>query len=387
MEEQRVILTAESVTEGHPDKLCDLTADRILDACLEKDADARVACEVLGTAGKVFVAGEITVKEMPDIPAIVSQVMKECSDMEEYEIEIALHEQSKEIRQAVVQEQGLGAGDQGVMIGYATNETEEMLPLPCVLAHRITSELTQTRLENRIKGLGPDGKAQVSVEYIDGEPQRIAAVIVSCQHGVEKDVEELRREIRDVVLPVALSIYPTDDKTEILVNPGGRFTQGGFMADTGLTGRKPMVDAYGPLAPHGGGAWSGKDATKVDRSGAYMARYVAKQVVAAGLADQCVVTLAYAIGKTEPVSVEINTLDTGEYADDMLTQAVRNLFDFRPEQIIRHLQLTEPLFALTTNYGHFGKEYLPWERLDMAMRLRYEVEKLDGKTRDGKKRV
>ena len=371
MEEQRVILTAESVTEGHPDKLCDLIADRVLDACLEKDADARVACEVLGTAGKVLVAGEITVKEMPDIPAIVSQVMKECSDMEEYEIEIALHEQSKEIHQAVDQEQGLGAGDQGIMIGYATNETEEMLPLPCVLAHRITSELTQARLENRIKGLGPDGKAQVSVEYTDGEPRRIAAVIVSCQHAKNKDIGELRKEIRTIVLPVALSVYPMDEATELLINPSGQFTQGGFMADTGLTGRKLMVDAYGPLVPHGGGAWSGKDGTKVDRSGAY----------------QCAVTLAYAIGNAEPVSIEVNTLDTGEYADDMLTQAVRNLFDFRPEQIIRHLQLTEPLFALTTNYGHFGKEYLPWERLDMALRLRYEVEKLDGKTRHGEKRV
>ncbi len=387
MEEQRVILTAESVTDGHPDKLCDLTADRILDACLEKDADARVACEVLGTAGKVFVAGEITVKEMPDIPAIVSQVMKECSDMEEYEIEIALHEQSKEIRQAIDKEQGLGAGDQGVMVGYATNETEEMLPLPCVLAHRITSELTQARLENRIRGLGPDGKAQVSVEYADGETRRIAAVIVSCQHAKDKDIGELRKEIQSVVLPVALSVYPMDEATELLINPSGQFTKGGFMADTGLTGRKLMVDAYGPLVPHGGGAWSGKDATKVDRSGAYMARYVAKQVVAAGLADQCVVTLAYAIGNAEPVSIEVNTLDTGEYADDLLTQAVRNLFDFRPEQIIRHLQLKEPLFALTTNYGHFGKEYLPWERLDMALQLRCEVEKLDGKTRGGKKRV
>lgn len=381
MEEQRVILTAESVTEGHPDKLCDLIADRVLDACLEKDADARVACEVVGTAGKVFLAGEITVKEMPDIPAVISQTIKECSDMEEYEIEIAIHEQSKEIHQAVDQEQGLGAGDQGVMIGYATNETEEMLPLPCVLAHRITRELTLARMEERISGIGPDGKAQVSVEYLDGEPQRIAAIVVSCQHAAGKNVEELRHEIATIVLPVALSLYPADDSTEIHINPSGQFTQGGFMADTGLTGRKLMVDAYGPLVPHGGGSWSGKDGTKVDRSGAYMARYVAKQVVVSGLADQCVVTLAYAIGKPEPVSIEVNTLDTGEYADDLLTQAVRNLFDFRPEQIIWHLQLKEPLFALTTNYGHFGKEYLPWEQIDMAMRFRYEVEKLDNENK------
>ena len=366
----RYIQTAESVTEGHPDKLCDTIADTVLDACLEQDSSARVACEVMATAGKVIVAGEITAKELPDIPAIAARTIHETGYDLDYEIEVITHDQSPDIAGAV-DGGGLlsiqrGAGDQGIMYGYACSETEELLPLPVVLAHRLTRLLSNARKTGAIRGLGPDGKAQVSVEYVFGLPSRISSVVVSCQHEPEKDMDKLRREIMALVIVPALREVPPDEGTEILINPSGRFVQGGFEADTGLTGRKLMVDTYGGLIPHGGGALSGKDGTKVDRSGAYMARYIAKNIVSAGLAEECTVSLAYAIGRAEPVAVDIDTHQTGEYPETVLERAVRTVFDLTPGGMIRTLGLDRPVFARFCNYGHFTHQEAPWEQTDKA---------------------
>ena len=271
----KYILTAESVTEGHPDKLCDTIADSVLDACLMHDPAARVACEVMATAGKIIVAGEITVRELPDIPAIVCRTVRETGYACDYEVEVLTHDQSGDIAGAVAQGTQMGAGDQGIMYGYACSETPQLLPLPVILAHQLTLLLTNARKTGTVQGLGPDGKAQVSVEYDGGVPKRIAAVVVSCQHDADKDLAELHSEVtRNVIVPALRSLYP-DHRTEVFINPSGRFVLGGFEADTGLTGRKLMADTYGGLAPHGGGALSGKDGSKVDRSGAYMARYIA----------------------------------------------------------------------------------------------------------------
>ncbi len=363
------ILTAESVTEGHPDKLCDTIADAVLDACLKNDPNARVACEAMATAGKIIVAGEITARELPDIPAIVCQTVREVGYHSDYEVEVITHDQSGDIAGAVSQDTQMGAGDQGIMYGFACSETLQLLPLPVVLAHRLTSLLTNARRTGTIRGLGPDGKAQVSVEYQNGSSSRIAAVVVSCQHDEGKDLEELRREvIRHVIVPALRDLYP-DPRTEVFINPSGRFVLGGFEADTGLTGRKLMVDTYGGLAPHGGGALSGKDATKVDRSGAYMARYIAKNIVAAGLAEKCTVSLAYAIGRAEPVAVGIDTHQTGEYPEAVLEQAVRAVFDLTPSGMIRALGLNQPIFARFCNYGHFTHQDAPWEQTDKAAAL------------------
>jgi len=388
----KCILTAESVTEGHPDKLCDTIADAVLDACLENDPTARVACEVMATAGKIIVAGEITARELPDIPAIVCKTVREAGyGGSDYEVEVITHDQSGDIAAAVGRCLGnpckgpdlhpngisahpkgselLAAGDQGIMYGYACSETDGLLPLPVVLAHRLTRLLANARETGTIPGLQPDGKAQVSVEYAFGIPQRIAAVVVSCQHDAGKDMDELRQEIRQHVIQPALRELPADADTQILINPSGRFVEGGFEADTGLTGRKLMVDTYGGLAPHGGGALSGKDATKVDRSGAYMARYIAKNIVAAGLAEKCTVSLAYAIGRAEPVAVDIDTHLTGDYADEVLEQAVRSVFDLTPSGIIQTLGLDKPIFASACNYGHFTHQDAPWEQTDKAVTL------------------
>ena len=363
----KYILTAESVTEGHPDKLCDTIADSVLDACLQNDPAARVACEVMATAGKIIVAGEITARELPDIPAIVCRTVREAGyGGSDYEVEAVTHNQSGDIAGAVFQTTQMGAGDQGIMYGYACNETAELLPLPVVLAHRLTLLLTNARKTGTIQGLGPDGKAQVSVEYQGGAPKRIAAVVVSCQHDVDKDIEELRREIiRHVIVPALLDLYP-DPKTKVFINPSGRFVLGGFEADTGLTGRKLMADTYGGLAPHGGGALSGKDGTKVDRSGAYMARYIAKNIVAAGLAERCTVSLAYAIGRAEPVAVDIDAHQTGKYPEAVLEQAVRAVFNLTPAGMISALGLDRPIFAQFCNYGHFTHQDAPWEQTDRA---------------------
>lgn len=366
----RRILTAESVTEGHPDKVCDAIADQVLDACLAEDPGARVACEVLATAGKITVAGEITAKTMPDISAIVARTVREIGyPSSDYEIEVITHDQSLDIAAAVGGGRQTGAGDQGVVYGYACLETDELLPLPVVLAHRLTRMLANARRLGTIRGLGPDGKAQVSVEYLFGLPSRIVSVVVSCQHDEDKDLEELRREVLERVITPALEELPPDRETEILINPGGRFVLGGFEADTGLTGRKVMADTYGGLAPHGGGALSGKDGTKVDRSGAYIARYIAKNLVAAGSAERCTVSLAYAIGKADPVAVDVDSHGTGEYPDAVLEQAVRGVFDLTPTGMIRTLGLDKPIFAQFCNYGHFTHPDAPWEQTDKAQAL------------------
>lgn len=361
----KTILTAESVTAGHPDKLCDTIADTVLDRCLEHDPNARVACEVMATAGKVIVAGEITAQVIPDIPAAVRDTLR-CAgyDCEPLDVEVLIHPQSPDIARAVADSEQAGAGDQGIMYGYACSETEALLPLPVVLAHRLATLLTLARTTDRIDGLQPDGKAQVSVEYEFGAPRRISAVVLSCQHTEEKDLAALREELLEFVITPALRSFPADTGTEIYINPSGRFVLGGFEADTGLTGRKLMVDTYGGLAPHGGGALSGKDGTKVDRSGTYMARYIAKNIVAAGLAERCTVTLAYAIGKSEPVAVDVDTHHTGTYQDKVLEQAVRRLFDLTPSGMIRALRLDQPVFAGACNYGHFTRANLPWELTD-----------------------
>lgn len=366
----RRILTAESVTEGHPDKVCDAIADQVLDACLAEDPGARVACEVLATAGKITVAGEITAKTMPDISAIVARTVREIGyPSSDYEIEVITHDQSPDIARAVDGTRQTGAGDQGVVYGYACLETDALLPLPVVLAHRLTRMLANARRLGTIRGLRPDGKAQVSVEYLFGLPSRIVSVVVSCQHDGDKDLEELRREVLERVITPALEELPPDRETEILINPGGRFVLGGFEADTGLTGRKVMADTYGGLVPHGGGALSGKDGTKVDRSGAYMARYIAKNIVAAGLAERCTVSLAYAIGKADPVAVDVDAHGTGEYPDQVLEQSVRGVFDLTPNGMIRTLGLDKPIFAQFCNYGHFTHPDAPWEQTDKAQAL------------------
>lgn len=381
--------TAESVTEGHPDKLCDIIADSVLDECLAHDALSRVACEVLATKGQVIVAGEITSLYEPDIPSIVQSVFRKAGyDPTSFSIQCLLHRQSSDIaagvgcslerRRNLSKDQPalqLGAGDQGVMVGYACSETPQMMPLPVVLAHRLTSALSAARKTGMIRGLRPDGKAQVTVEYgKDGKPLRLDAVVLSAQHSPEKPKDELSWELTDKVLAPALQALPPDKDTKILLNPSGRFVLGGPEADTGLTGRKLMVDSYGVFAPHGGGAFSGKDPTKVDRSGAYMARYIAKNLVAAGLCEKCQVTLAYAIGKAEPVMVEVDTFGTGTVcADDCLAEAVRFVFGLTPAEIISHLDLLTPRYTQTAAYGHFGKPEFPWERTDQAKILRAAV--------------
>lgn len=361
------ILTAESVTEGHPDKLCDTIADAVVDACLTQDAAARVACEVMATAGKIIAAGEITAAKIPDIPAIICRTVREAGyGGSDYEVEVITHEQSPDIAEAVCGGTETGAGDQGILYGFACDETKELLPLPVVLAHRLTRLLTDTRRQGIIPGLRPDGKAQVSVEYRSGVPYRVAAVVVSCQHEEELPLPELRRDILCHVIRPAMQELPLDEHTEVLVNPSGRFVQGGFEADTGLTGRKLMVDTYGGLAPHGGGALSGKDGTKVDRSGAYMARYIAKNIVAAGLAEKCEIQLSYAIGVAHPTSIMVDTFGTGKLHDDKLVEIIRENFDLRPAGIIKMLDLRRPIYKQTASYGHFGRTDvdLPWEKLD-----------------------
>ena len=367
------ILTAESVTEGHPDKLCDTIADAVVDACLTQDTAARVACEVMATAGKIIAAGEITAAKIPDIPAIICRTVREAGyGGSDYEVEVITHEQSPDIAEAVCGGTETGAGDQGILYGFACDETKELLPLPVVLAHRLARLLTDTRRQGIIPGLRPDGKAQVSVEYCSGVPYRVAAVVVSCQHEEELPLPELRRDILRHVIRPAMQELPLDEHTEVLVNPSGRFVQGGFEADTGLTGRKLMVDTYGGLVPHGGGALSGKDGTKVDRSGAYMARYIAKNIVAAGLAEKCEIQLSYAIGVAHPTSIMVDTFGTGKLHDDKLVEIIRENFDLRPAGIIKMLDLRRPIYKQTAAYGHFGRNDLdlPWEKLDKVEDLK-----------------
>ena len=359
------ILTAESVTEGHPDKLCDTIADAVLNACLLGDPDSRVACEVLATAGKITVAGEITTKVMPDIPHIVCKTVRQIGYSGNYEVEVDVHDQSPDIADAVNGENEITAGDQGIVYGYACRETPQLLPLPVVLAHRITMGLTEVRRNHLLEWLRPDGKAQVSVEYEDDKPMRVATVVVSTQHKPEVSQKELREAVYQLILVPALGEY-LDQNTGVLINPSGSFVLGGFEADTGLTGRKLMVDTYGGIVSHGGGALSGKDCTKVDRSGAYMARYLAKNIVAAGLAEKCTVSMAYAIGKAEPLYVQADTHGTGVYPDAVLEEAVKLIFDLTPTGMANALQLMEPMYRKYCNYGHFTHQSAPWEQPDCA---------------------
>ena len=375
----KYLFTSESVCAGHPDKVCDQISDSILDACLAQDPDSRVAIESLTKTGMVLVAGELTTKAYVNIPSVVRQTLKEIGYTQsrygiEYEtcaVLVHIEEQSPDIAQGVDAARGheQGAGDQGMMFGYATNETENYMPLPIAMAHKLTARLAQVRRNRTIPYLGPDGKAQVTVEYEGGKPRRITAVVVSNQHDdgigharIEKDI------IRHVVKPVCGKWLTAE--TKYYINPTGKFVVGGPYADAGLTGRKIIVDTYGGMGRHGGGAFSGKDPSKVDRSGAYVARYIAKNVVAAGLAKKCEVQLAYAIGVAEPVSVNVNTFGTGAVDEEKITAWIRKVFPLKPGDILRELKLKRPIYRATASNGHFGRSEFPWEKLDKVKELK-----------------
>lgn len=387
------LFTSESVTEGHPDKVCDLISDSILDELLKQDPSSRVACESMVKDNHVWVMGEITTSAKVDYEAVVRDVIRrigytpDCGfDPDGCEVTIALESQSADIALGVDksfetkkgEEQQLGAGDQGMMFGYACNETEELMPLSISLAHKLSRALTDVRRSGELSYLRPDGKSQVTVEYEDGVPKRIDAVVVSSQHTADVDIETLRRDIKEKVILKTLPADMLDENTKYFINPTGRFVVGGPVGDSGLTGRKIIVDTYGGCARHGGGAFSGKDSTKVDRSGAYMSRYVAKNIVAAGLADRCEVQLAYAIGVASPVSVFVETFGTEKKPVDAIVAAVNKVFDLRPSGIIKKLDLRKPGFARLAAYGHMGREDLgvTWEKTDCAEELKKAVEEL-----------
>jgi S-adenosylmethionine synthetase len=378
---KRWLFTSESVTEGHPDKVCDQISDAVLDDFLRQDPDSRVAVESMTTTGIVFVAGEVTSNGRVDVQKLVRDTVREIGyDRPEYGFDCdscsvlaALHEQSPDISMGVTangsKEQG--AGDQGLMFGYATNETPELMPLPITMAHQLSMKLAQVRKKKELSWVRPDGKSQVSVVYEDGVPKRIDTVVISTQHSPEIGMSQLREEIiSKVIKPVCGSWI--DGKTKFLVNPTGRFVIGGPPGDTGLTGRKIIADTYGGMGRHGGGAFSGKDPSKVDRSACYMARYVAKNIVAAGLADKCEVQLAYAIGVAEPVSIMVDTFGTGKTSEEEIEAKVRKVFDMRPAGIIKTLDLKRPIYRKTAAYGHFGRNdpSFTWEKTDKASLLR-----------------
>ena len=389
MTSDRTLFTSESVTEGHPDKLCDQISDGMLDECLRQDPNARVACETATTTGTILVCGEITTTAWVDVPALVRSIVKDIGyinadygfDYQSCGVLTAIKEQSREIAQGVnkslearagTDPQELGAGDQGMMFGFAVRETDELMPLPITLAHAVARELAAARKSKRLPWLRPDGKSQVTVEYSRGVPQRVHTVVVAAQHDPGISHDQIEAEIRDVVVKAAIPARWLDAKTKYLVNGTGAFTIGGPMGDAGLTGRKIIVDTYGGYARHGGGAFSGKDPTKVDRSAAYAARYVAKNVVAAGLAERCQIQVAYAIGVAHPLSVLVDTFGTEAIPVPRIEELVGEHFDLRPAAILRDLDLRRPIYAKTAAYGHFGREDgdFTWERTDRAEALR-----------------
>ncbi|MCM1213626.1 MAG: methionine adenosyltransferase [Lachnospiraceae bacterium] len=383
---EKHLFTSESVTEGHPDKVCDAVSDAILDACVAQDPMSRVACETACCTGFVLVTGEITTKANLDIPTLVRETVNEIGyddaktgfDGNTCAVMVALDKQSPDIAMGVdkaleardmsdEQIEAIGAGDQGMMFGYATNETPEMMPYPISLAHKLTRQLTKVRKDGTLKYLRPDGKSQVSVEYDDnGKPIRLEAVVLSTQHDEDVTQEQIHADIRKYVFDEVLPKELIDENTKFFINPTGRFVIGGPHGDAGLTGRKIIVDTYGGYARHGGGAFSGKDCTKVDRSAAYAARYVAKNLVAAGLAERCEIQLSYAIGVAQPTSVMVDTFGTGRLSNEKLVEIIRENFDLRPAGIIKMLDLRRPIYKQTAAYGHFGRDdiSLPWEALD-----------------------
>jgi S-adenosylmethionine synthetase len=384
---EKFIFTSESVSEGHPDKVADQISDAILDAILAQDPKARVACETLVTTGMAVIAGEITTTAYADMPSIVRETIKEIGytdsamgfDYETCAVLVSIDKQSPDIAQGVSEGEGLhkeqGAGDQGLMFGYACNETPELMPMPIQLAHQLVARLAEVRKSGQLDFLRPDSKSQVSVEYVDGKPSRIDTVVISTQHTPDVTHKRIEEEVIAEVVKKVIPAHLLDADTRYFINPTGRFVVGGPMGDCGLTGRKIIVDTYGGMGRHGGGAFSGKDPSKVDRSAAYMGRYVAKNLVAAGLCDRCEVQVAYAIGVAEPVSIMVHTFGTGKLPEDRLSALVRETFDMRPRAIIEQLDLLRPIYRKTAAYGHFGRE-LPeftWERTDKAALLKQKA--------------